>query len=121
MNFVAVAIVSAIVLGNPLNKRVVFWICLNCILFCLNNSSQIAKKPFGNGHLRSLAYCYLPLLMCTFKVSRQQPRLVMHRPSLKILTLRKWLIPLSVCMIIEICKKHLVLNINSNINIITDI
>ena len=44
MDFVAVAIVSAIVLGHPFNKRVVFLIGLNCILFCLNNNSQIVKN-----------------------------------------------------------------------------
>ena len=43
MNFVAVAIVPAVVLGHPFNKRVVFLIGLNCILLCLNNNSQIAK------------------------------------------------------------------------------
>ena len=37
----AVAIVLAIVLDHPFNKRVVG---LNCILLCLNNSRQIAKK-----------------------------------------------------------------------------
>ena len=42
MDFVAVAIVSAIVLGHPLQKSRVL-IGLNCILLFLNNSSQIAK------------------------------------------------------------------------------
>ena len=42
MNFVAVAVVSAIVFGHPFNKSHVL-IGLNCILLCLNNSSQIAK------------------------------------------------------------------------------
>ena len=45
MNFVAVVVVSAIVLGHPLNKRVVF-IGLNSILLCLNNSSQIGKNIY---------------------------------------------------------------------------
>ena len=62
-----------------------------------------------------------PILTLSIKVNRQQPRSVMRRPSLKILSLRKWLVSLSVCMIIEICKQHLVLNTNSNINIIVDI
>ena len=44
MNFVAVAIVSAIVLGHPFNKKSCLLIGLNCILLCLNNSSQIAKN-----------------------------------------------------------------------------
>ena len=43
MNFVVVAIVSAIVLGHPFNKSRPL-IGINCILLCLNNSSQIAKK-----------------------------------------------------------------------------
>ena len=42
MNFVAVAIVSVIVLGHPFNKSRVL-IGFYCILLCLNNSSQIAK------------------------------------------------------------------------------
>ena len=42
MNFVAIAIVSAIVLGHLFQKMSSFdW--LNCILLCLNNSTQIAK------------------------------------------------------------------------------
>ena len=49
MNFVAVAIVSAIVLGQPpvqQNSRLL--IGLNCILLCLSNSSQIAKSGDHN-------------------------------------------------------------------------
>ena len=42
MKFVAVAIVSAIVLGHPFNKSRLL-IGLNCILLCLINSSQITK------------------------------------------------------------------------------
>ena len=41
MNFVAVAIVSAIVLGHPFNHLL---IGLNRILLCLNHSSQITRK-----------------------------------------------------------------------------
>ena len=41
MNFVEVATVSAIVLGHPQKSRLLTG--LNCILFCLNDSSQIAK------------------------------------------------------------------------------
>ena len=48
MNFVAVAIVSAIVLGHPLNKSRLL-IGLNRILLCLNDSSQITKNPGGGG------------------------------------------------------------------------
>ena len=44
MNFVVVAIVSAIVLGHPFNKKSRVLIGLNSILLCLNNSSQNAKK-----------------------------------------------------------------------------
>ena len=45
MNFVAVAIVSAIiVLGQPFNKRL---IGLNRILLCLNHSSQITRWIWG--------------------------------------------------------------------------
>ena len=43
MNFVAVAIVSAIVLGHPFKQKSHLFIGLNCILLCLNDSSQIAK------------------------------------------------------------------------------
>ena len=46
MNFVAVVIVSATVLGHPFNKTVVFLIGLNCILLCSNNNSQMIKKQF---------------------------------------------------------------------------
>ena len=42
MNFVEVAIVSAIVLGRPFNKRVDL-IGLNRLLLCSDNSSQIIK------------------------------------------------------------------------------
>ena len=42
MNFVAVAIVSVIFLGHPFNKSR-FWIGLNRILLCLNDSRQITK------------------------------------------------------------------------------
>ena len=41
MNFVAVAIVSAIVLGHLFNKSLL--IGLNCILLCSNSSNQISK------------------------------------------------------------------------------
>ena len=43
MNFVAVAIVSAIS-WPPVQQKSRLLIGLNCILLCLNNSSQIAKK-----------------------------------------------------------------------------
>ena len=52
-----------------------------------------------------------------FKVSRQRLKFVMRRPELKIPTLAKWLISPLVRVIIKICKKHLVLKTNSNINI----
>ena len=52
-----------------------------------------------------------------FKVNRQRPKFVMRRPELKIPTLAKWLISPLVRVIIKICKKHLVLKTNSNINI----
>ena len=42
MNFVAVAIVSVIVLGHLFNKSRLL-ISLNRVLLCLNNSSQITK------------------------------------------------------------------------------
>ena len=47
MDFVAVAIVSAIVLGYPVQQKSRILIGLNCILLCLNNSSQIAKRVVG--------------------------------------------------------------------------
>ena len=43
MNFVAVAIVSVIVPWPPVQKKCGVLIGLNCILLCLNNSSQITK------------------------------------------------------------------------------
>ena len=52
-----------------------------------------------------------------FKVNRQRPTSVMLRPELKISTQAKWLISRLVRAIIKICKKHLVLQTNSNINI----
>ena len=54
MNFVAVAIVSAIVLGHPFNKSRLL-IGLNCILLCLNNSSQITESK--NGLYFADSYC----------------------------------------------------------------
>ena len=39
MNFVAVALVSGIVLSHPFNKSLLL-IALNCILFCLNNRDR---------------------------------------------------------------------------------
>ena len=53
----------------------------------------------------------------SIKVNRQRPKFVMRRPELKIPTLAKWLISPLVRVIIRICKKHLVLKTNSNINI----
>ena len=41
----------------------------------------------------------------------------MRRPELKIPTLAKWLVSPLVCVVIKICKKHLVLKTNSNVNI----
>ena len=46
MDFVAVAIVSAVVLGHPVQQKSRILIGINCILLCLNNSSQIAKKLY---------------------------------------------------------------------------
>ena len=43
MNFVAVAIVSVLFLAIHSTKEL-FFIGLNCILLCLNNSIQIAKR-----------------------------------------------------------------------------
>ena len=43
MDFVPVAIASAIVLGHPVQQKSRILIGLNCILLCLNNSSQITK------------------------------------------------------------------------------
>ena len=51
------------------------------------------------------------------KVIRLRLKLVTWRPELKISTLAKWLISPLVRVIIRICKKHLVLKTNSNINI----
>ena len=54
---------------------------------------------------------------CYLKVNRQRLKFVMRRPELKILTLAKWLMSPLVRVIIKICKQHLVLKTNSNINI----
>ena len=63
-----------------------------------------------------------------FKVSRQRLTSVMWRPKLKIPTVTKWLISPSICLIspsicviIKICKKHHVLETNSNIHIYREI
>ena len=53
----------------------------------------------------------------SFKVNHQRPKFVIRRPDLKIPTLAKLLISPSVRVIIKICKKHLLLKTNSNINI----
>ena len=55
--------------------------------------------------------------LAEIKVNRQRPTCVMQRPELKIATLESWLISPLVRVMIKICKKHLVLNTNSNINI----
>ena len=52
-----------------------------------------------------------------FKVNHQRPKFVMRRPELKIPTQAKRLIFPLVCVIIKICKKHLVLKTYSNVNI----
>ena len=44
MNFVAVVIVSVIVLGHPFNIKSHLLTGLNRIFLCLNHSSQITKK-----------------------------------------------------------------------------
>ena len=44
MDFVAVAIVSAVVLGHPVLQKSRLLIGLNRILLCLNHSSQITKE-----------------------------------------------------------------------------
>ena len=53
-----------------------------------------------------------PWITKEIKVNRQ-----MRSPELKIPTLAKWFISPLVRVIIKICKKHLVLKTNSNINI----
>ena len=60
------------------------------------------------------------LLKIVFKVNRQRLKFVMRRSELKIATLAKWLIYPLVCVIIKICKKHLVLKTNSNTNILNE-
>ena len=56
-------------------------------------------------------------LYWSVKVNRQRLKFVMQRPELKIPTLAKWFISPLVRVIIKICKKHLLLKTNSNINI----
>ena len=56
MDIVAVASVSAIVLGHPVQQKSRILIGLNYILLCLNNSSQIAKE--GAKH-STLTDCYI--------------------------------------------------------------
>ena len=65
----------------------------------------------GGGHILHI------LKFGMLKVNRQRLEFVMRRPELKIPTLVKWLISPLVRVIIKICKKHLVLKTNSNINI----
>ena len=67
MNFVTVANVSAVVLGHPFVKSRLL-IGLNCILFCLNNSSQIAKYPLINMLKRNATHSSLKFHI---KVSKQ--------------------------------------------------
>ena len=55
-----------------------------------------------------------------FKANRQRPTSVIQGPELKIPTLANWLISPLVCVIIKICKKHIVLNTISNINIYSE-
>ena len=68
MNFVAVAIVSAIVLAwPPVQQKSHLLICLNCLLHCVNNSSQIAKK-----------YKQVNLLNCLNKSQDKSPAPEVH-------------------------------------------
>ena len=65
-----------------------------------------AHPRFYVNELPFLRTSSLFMKMCfAFKVSRQQPRSVRPRPWLKIPSLAKWLISLSVWVIIKICKK----------------
>ena len=57
MNFVAVAIVSAIVFGQPVQQKSRLLIGLNCILLCLNNISQIMHNYNVHALLRIVLYC----------------------------------------------------------------
>ena len=56
-------------------------------------------------------------LVVSLKVNRQRPRSVMQGPLLIIPALDKWLIPPLVSAVIKICKKHFMLNTNSNASI----
>ena len=55
-----------------------------------------------------------------FKINRQRPTSVFRRIELKIPTLVKWLISSLVLVIIKICKNHLVLKTNNNIDIFNE-
>ena len=56
-------------------------------------------------------------VIINLKVNRQRPTSVMRGPELKIPTLTKWLISPLVHAIVKLCKMHIVLKTNSNINI----
>ena len=63
------------------------------------------------------AYLIMKIGNRNLKINLHRLKFVMQRPELKIPTLAKWLISPLVRVIIKICKKHLVLKTNSNINI----
>ena len=79
-------------------------------------SSKTTNKSFYIRHKLNCESRVIYLMDCP-KVNRQRPTSAMQRPELKIPTLAKWLISPVVLLIIKICKKHLVLKTNSNINI----
>ena len=66
---------------------------------------------------RSSKFHCMETMWSVLKVNRQRLKFVMRRPESKIPTPTKWLISPLVHVIIKICKKHLVLKTNSNINI----
>ena len=91
------------------------------VLFQSRNCFE-SSIPSVNGSPVRYTFCDAPFhypVQCehSLKVNRQRPTSVMRRPELKIPTPAKWLISPLVRVIIKICKKHLVLKTNSNINI----
>ena len=77
---------------------------------------QHSKEKTCRGHNSSTKIPPPHESLNTVKVNCQRPTSAIRRPELKIPTLAKWLISPLVCVIIKICKKHLVLRTNSNNN-----
>ena len=78
---------------------------------------MVEFQTFNGCYAKNEEWMLLKICEALVKVNRQRLKFVMRMPELKIPTLAKWLISPLVRVIIKICKKHLVLKTNSNINI----